>query len=264
MFECANCGEQTERPREHCRVCGAWRASIAVADGGETPARARAASRGDRGDVPVLAGELEAEGPRRVKVGRVWNALTGGGLVLPSTLLLSGEPGAGKTTRAARLASAAAKASGRASLYLSAEMPAPMVKMLAEREGEKLGDVFLWHVTELEAALRAVRELRPALAIFDSVQAFGVDGDYGSDRAVKEVVRLAKRLPCAVLLVSQVNAEGLPAGPKRALHDVDTVVSLTAAGDATTTKNRYGPVVTVSFAPSPKKTPPRGKLRAVA
>ena len=133
---------------------------------------------------------LDVEVPKqlrdRKKVGITWfdDALGGEGLVPSSVMMLTGTPGAGKTTMLLQLANAITKA-GHVCLYNTGEESLHQVKMVAERlglrEGFYVGQDTV--VTELLAHADALRKANPNKQVFilqDSLQTLN-DGKWGEE-----------------------------------------------------------------------------------
>ena len=176
----------------------------------------------------------------------------GGGIVPGAAILLSGEPGVGKSTLLLEAAARAA-ASGRRVLYASAEESTAQVRLRAERTGALHDELFLAAETDLATILGQVDAVKPELLIVDSVQTVSSamsDGAPGQPAQVREVagtlIRVAKERGLPVLLVGHVTKDGSIAGPRMLEHLVDVVCSF--EGDRQTSlrfvralKNRFGP-----------------------
>jgi len=176
----------------------------------------------------------------------------GGGVVPGAVILLAGEPGVGKSTLLLEVAARSAQAGHRA-LVVTGEESAAQVRLRAGRTGTLHPDLWLAAETDLGAVLSHVEEVQPTLLVVDSVQtiaAAGVDGVAGGVTQVREVaaalIRTAKALGLATVLVGHVTKEGTVAGPRLLEHLVDVVLHF--EGDQQTTlrmirsvKNRYGP-----------------------
>lgn len=179
-----------------------------------------------------------------------FDRVLGGGLVPGSLVLVGGDPGIGKSTLL--LQSAISMAMNRRVLYVSAEESSQQVKLRCQRiNGDKSG-LMLLAETDLEIAIKELNELRPSVAIIDSIQALN-DADLASaPGSVAQVRECAASLQCiakkehiALIIVGHVTKEGMLAGPKVLEHLVDAV--LTFEGDRYAShrllravKNRYG------------------------
>jgi DNA repair protein RadA/Sms len=181
-----------------------------------------------------------------------FDRVLGGGIVPGAAILLSGEPGVGKSTLLLEVAARQAKA-GRTVLYVSAEESVGQVRLRAERTNALDDRLYLASTTDLGTILGQVDEVAPELLIVDSVQtvqASTVDGLAGGVSQVREVastlIRLAKEKALPVLIVGHVTKDGQVAGPRTLEHLVDVVCQF--EGDRHTSlrfvralKNRFGP-----------------------
>jgi DNA repair protein RadA/Sms len=177
----------------------------------------------------------------------------GGGFVPGSVTLVGGEPGAGKSTLLLQAGHALAAAGGPV-LYCSAEESPGQVRSRAGRLDTLHDDLLLACETDVTAIADLIEHHKPRACIIDSIQTVEhpeVSGSAGGVAQVREsaaaLVRLAKRLNVAMVLVGHVTKDGQLAGPRLLEHLVDTVVEFD--GDRhhalrllRAVKNRYGPV----------------------
>ncbi len=181
-----------------------------------------------------------------------FDRVLGGGVVPGAAILLSGEPGVGKSTLLLEVASRAA-ASGQRVLYVSAEESVSQVRLRAERTGALQPTLFLAAETDLATILGQIDQVQPQLVIVDSVQTVAsglTDGLAGGPSQVREVastlIRVSKDRNLPVLLVGHVTKDGSIAGPRLLEHLVDVVLQF--EGDRQSSlrfvrahKNRFGP-----------------------
>jgi DNA repair protein RadA/Sms len=154
----------------------------------------------------------------------------GGGIVPGSLVLVGGDPGIGKSTlmlQAAQRLSAA----GRTVLYVSGEESPQQTKLRADRVGACGHALWILAETDLDAILRAARQLHPSVLVVDSIQTVyrsDVPSSPGSVGQVREsaaaLLQLAKAEGIATFLVGHVTKEGAIAGPRVLEHIVDTVL----------------------------------------
>lgn len=245
---CTECGWETPRWAGRCGRCQAWGSltEVTAAPASRTPpTRPATAAR------PIT--QVEARAARGVPTGiGELDRVLGDGLVPGAVVLLGGEPGVGKSTL---LLEAAARwaASGRRTLYVTAEESSAQVRLRAERTGALHPELYLAAECDLAVTLGHVEQLAPTLLVLDSVQTVSapeVEGVPGGVTQVREVttalVRVAKRRGMAVVIVGHVTKEGALAGPRTLEHLVDVVLSFEGEPHGTfrmvrATKNRFGP-----------------------
>jgi DNA repair protein RadA/Sms len=178
----------------------------------------------------------------------------GGGFVPGSVTLVGGEPGAGKSTLLLQAGHALAAAGDGTVLYCSAEESPGQVRGRAGRLGTLHDNLLLACETDVQALADLITQHQPRACVIDSIQTVehpDVSGIAGGMAQVREcaavLVRLAKRLGVAMVLVGHVTKDGQLAGPRLLEHLVDTVVEFD--GDRhhalrllRAVKNRFGPV----------------------
>ncbi len=250
---CSACGHRSARWSGQCPGCGEWNTLVEerVVDRGE---RGQGASRrGVRPLVPVELGQLEAREQQRLAtgIGELDNVL-GGGLVPGSLVLIGGTPGIGKSTLTT-MALANLGAAGRRTLYVSAEESAAQIRLRAERlTGGAALRIPVIAETDLDAVLATLEQERPEVCVIDSVQTLHcgeLQSAAGSVAQVREVastvMRLAKGLGMAVMIVGHVTKDGALAGPRVLEHIVDCVLQFEGERERTyrtvrAIKNRFG------------------------
>ncbi len=253
VFICQQCGSESPKWAGQCPSCQAWNSFVENVQregaagtrrsGMRTPTAALQARKlqdipaSDLIRIPVPIGEL--------------HRVLGGGLVPGSAVLLSGDPGIGKSTLLLQFAVALEHAD-RPVLYVSGEESAAQIRIRASRLGLDPQELYVLAEIGLEGILDAIAQVRPGLVIIDSIQTLvsaelsGVPGSIGQVReCASQLVALAKQTGVTLFLVGHVTKEGTVAGPKTLEHMVDTVLAL--AGDQhhnyrilKATKNRFG------------------------
>ncbi len=198
------------------------------------------------GDVPMDGFARRPTGETEL------DRVLGGGVVPGSVILLSGEPGVGKSTLLLAVASHVASMGAKV-LYVSAEESLGQVRMRAERTGTLSANLWLSAETDLAVILGQIDQVEPQLVIVDSVQtvstaeATGIAGGPGQVREVAaSLTRVAKERDLPVLLVGHVTKDGQIAGPRVLEHLVDVVCHFegdrgTALRFVRAVKNRFGP-----------------------
>jgi len=174
----------------------------------------------------------------------------GGGIVLGGAYLLSGDPGAGKSTLMLQMLSEIANNDERG-LYVSAEETIGQIGARGRRLGLENDHMLLYSSKDLDEVIRCIEETEPAFVVIDSVQTIrsnALDSPAGSTGQVKEVsstlIELCKELDIACFLIGHVTKDGVVAGPKVMEHLVDTTLSFEGGHELRilrANKNRFGP-----------------------
>jgi DNA repair protein RadA/Sms len=252
-FRCTECGWTSIKWVGRCGECQSWGTVVDDAENAPSP----------RAVVPIRVSAGRAAKPI-TEIGSSddvthwpsgiaeFDRVLGGGIVPGAAILLSGEPGVGKSTLLLEVASRAA-ARGMRVLYVSAEESVNQVKMRAARTGALQPTLFLAAEVDLAIILGQIEQVDPQLVIVDSVQTVASsasDGLAGGPAQVREVastlIRVSKDRNVPVLLVGHVTKDGTIAGPRLLEHLVDVVLQF--EGDRQTSlrfvrsqKNRFGP-----------------------
>jgi DNA repair protein RadA/Sms len=202
---------------------------------------------------PVALEQVAAVEQERLStgIGELDNVL-GGGIVPGSLALLGGAPGIGKSTLTTMVL-ANLIAAGRGCLYVSAEESAAQIRLRAQRLGQRAAmQIPVVAETDLHTILVTLEHERPEVCVIDSVQTLhcaelpSAAGSVGQVREVAaEVMRVAKALRIAVLLVGHVTKDGALAGPRVLEHLVDCVLQFEGERERTyrtvrAIKNRFG------------------------
>jgi len=234
IYICSECGAQTSKWYGRCPTCQAWNTLEETVAEVSAPLRAksathasllnpesRAAPFGEVGIPPLLRTETGIDELDRV---------LGGGLVKGSVVLLTGEPGIGKSTLLMQLSGKIASAE-RKVLYVSGEESQGQLKLRAQRLAIGGEGLYLLTDPNVDVILAETDEIKPYLVIVDSVQTLTDDRLTSSAGSVTQVRETAARLIAkakgdnvAFILVGHVNKEGGIAGPKVLEHMVDAVL----------------------------------------
>lgn len=252
-YVCTDCGWQTAKWVGRCGECQQWNTVQERGTRGATLARTTRSSRPGAGreamPITQLSGSAVAHRPTSISE---LDRVLGGGIVPGAAILLSGEPGVGKSTLLLDVAARIA-AHGARVLYASGEESTGQIRMRAERTGALEDTLYLASETDLATVLGHVEAVDPALIVVDSVQTLAsdqVDGIAGGPAQVREVaaalIRVAKERGAPLVLVGHVTKDGSVAGPRLLEHLVDVVCHF--EGDRNTSlrflrtlKNRFGP-----------------------
>ena len=247
MFVCRECGATSIKWLGRCPDCDSWNTfdEVAVQKEDKKAQEKTSTNRAERFD--------EMEMPKYLRTHTGMNELDrvlGGGLVDGSVVLLSGEPGIGKSTLLLQICSEIGK--NRSVLYVSGEESKGQLKLRAERLRITGESIYLLTETDTDAVISECERLSPNVIIIDSIQTLSTDrftSVQGSITQVREsalsLISYAKQSGAAIFLVGHVNKEGGISGPKILEHMVDAVLYF--AGERTNSyriiraiKNRFG------------------------
>lgn len=151
--------------------------------------------------------------------------------------MISGLPGAGKSTIALQVAEAF---DARGTLYISEEMPLELLRSYRDRVAPTIENMTAWHAPDFQDVLEYLAEKRPALVVLDSLQRVGEE----ESASLKELLRVCGQMQSAILVLCHATKAGDFAGLLASQHDVD--ISLWVRRDeegafVQTVKNRHGP-----------------------
>jgi DNA repair protein RadA/Sms len=160
-----------------------------------------------------------------------FDRVCGGGIAAGSAILVSGDPGVGKSTLLQQVCAQAALR-GAACAYVSGEEAIEQIRLRAQRLGLAAAPVRLAAETSLRDIVEGLKRDRFDLVVIDSIQTLWSDmheagpGSVTQVRAcASELVRLAKKRGVAIVLVGHVTKDGQVAGPRVVEHMVDAVLS---------------------------------------
>lgn len=259
VYVCTECGEVSPRWMGRCPSCGAWNTMVEDVVVQEPKTASKASKNSISARVPgvtsLVAQNLQdistTEEKSRIVTGiSELDRVLGGGIVLGSVVLLGGEPGAGKSTLLLQLCGAIS--AGHRVLYVTGEESTRQIKLRANRLQVHQQNVSLVAETDVDEICGLIEQIRPELAVIDSIQTMhcgDVSSSAGSVSQVKEctarLLAVAKSQEIPTFIVGHVNKDGAIAGPKVMEHIVDTVLYF--EGDKTlpyrvlrAVKNRYG------------------------
>ncbi len=228
VFVCRECGYESAKWIGKCQGCGAWNSmeEEIVAPKASSPVSMTA-------KVSAIAkplNEISITDEERFITGiSELDRVLGGGIVKGSVVLLSGDPGIGKSTILLQICNALQ--SELKILYVSGEESANQIKMRAGRLGVNSDNVSVMTETDTQAVCEYINSSKPDLVMIDSIQTMQLSllsSSPGSIVQVREstnmLLRTGKSLGIPIFIVGHVNKGGDIAGPKVMEHIVDTVL----------------------------------------
>ena len=249
MYVCSECGYSNPKWSGRCPECNEWNTmQESVIDQGAGSKSPTAKAR----TVTVSAvTDIELENEHRYFSGiSELDRVLGGGIVKGSVVLLSGEPGIGKSTILLQLCGKIAPDYNI--LYVSGEESSRQLKLRAKRLNVGNSNLSVMSENDAEAICEYIHTNRPEIVIIDSIQTMRIDELNTSSGSISQVresanlfMRTAKNLDIPIFIVGHVNKDGGIAGPKVMEHIVDAVLYF--EGDRNysyrilrATKNRFG------------------------
>ena len=252
-YTCNDCGAKTPVMMGKCPHCGAWDSIKESADSNAITNKNIIGITGSR--IPTKVAVQNLAEVKQSDLVRTPSGITevdrvlGGGWVMGSILLLSGEPGIGKSTLLLQLANKALDQQQEV-FYVAGEESLVQVKMRAERLGVA-NKLKLTREIDARVLANHLTNQKPHLAIVDSIQTLiaSDDGTPGSISQVRDSTALltqaAKLAGTTLVLIGHITKQGNIAGPKVIEHVVDATLSLESAADfrvLRSLKNRFGAV----------------------
>jgi DNA repair protein RadA/Sms len=253
-FVCTSCGYESGKWYGRCPECGTWNSFQEVTVPGKRAASGQEFIEKDA--KPKKLSSIQSSQKDRFSTGLLeFDRVLGGdpsagsgremGVVPGSVMLLSGDPGIGKSTVLLQIA--LLLSSKKSVLYVSGEESESQIKMRAERldgvRAKKADNLTILATTNVDTAVDVIERELPGFVIIDSIQTIGsleLPGLPGSIPQVRnstaKLVTLAKKNHIPVCLVGHVTKEGTVAGPQLLSHMVDTVLYL--EGDTVTGTSR--------------------------
>ena len=205
---------------------------------------------------PIKLSEIKATQTNRISTGiSELDLVLGGGLVPGMAVLLSGEPGIGKSTLLLQLAANWSNLSNLSNLvlYVAGEESASQIKIRAQRLGISGERLVILETTDVDEINDQLSMINAQFIIVDSIQTLtttdlaGTAGSVGQVReCASRLILAAKQAGIPLFLVGHVTKDGAIAGPKVLEHAVDTILNLegekfTPLRLLRTSKNRFGP-----------------------
>lgn len=255
VFVCQKCGNESPKWMGKC-ICGAWNSFVEekIIPMKEDDNRRRGTAVGtEKAKANQLSKIATSDGTGRIdtKIGEL-NRVLGGGIVKGSLVLISGEPGIGKSTIIMQAANNIA-GNGKNVLYVSGEESEIQIKMRADRICDKINEnLMVLSETNMEAIFRCVKDEKIDFLVVDSIQTVyssQLDAAPGSVSQVREcgneLMKIGKTLGIPIFIVAHVTKSGELAGPKIVEHLVDCVLHFTGERNhelriLRAFKNRFG------------------------
>lgn len=248
VYICNQCGYESPKWYGCCPGCGEWNT---MEEDIVNPAQRKSPAAPSKSVFAQTIDEISADDEIRFKTGMAeLDRVLGGGIVKGSLVLLSGDPGIGKSTILLQICEYLGN--NLKALYVSGEESARQIKLRAKRLGVKTENLLIMCQTDVQSIVEYIRTNKPDLVIVDSIQTMQVSDVSSTPGSVTQVrestnyyMHCAKSLGIPIILVGHVNKDGNIAGPKVLEHIVDCVLYFEGERHLSyrilrAVKNRYG------------------------
>ena len=184
------------------------------------------------------------------------DAVLGGGLSAGSLVLLSGEPGIGKSTLALQMSEWYASRNQEV-LYISGEEHIGQISARAVRLGVSHANISLLTESDWDSIFVTIERSSASIIIIDSLSVLSsssIDGSPGSISQIRIMtemcMHIAKKMQKSIILIGHVTKDWSIGGPKSLEHLVDVVLFLEWVRTENyrilrALKNRFGPTDSV-------------------
>lgn len=258
-FKCGECNYITLKWLGCCPECKEWdsfqenKPTLATAT---APQKAVSGSNVRAAMVDLNTVSIDAK-ERMFSGIHEWDRVMGGGIMPSSLLILTGDPGIGKSTLLLQICNQLAQK--YSVFYFSTEESLQQVKLRAQRLGCLNKNLLFSDRVNLESIIATAEQEMPDIVIIDSIQncyasnSQSTPGSVGQLReAAFQLMRLAKEHNITVILSGHITKDGTIAGPKTLEHMVDGVFYLQGEDRWQTrvlrsVKNRFGTINELGF-----------------
>ena len=245
-FSCNNCGAKYPKWMGQCIQCGEWNTiEEEIIKSKKFPEQKILENNSKVQEIK----DISTQKNERIKIyDNELNRVLGGGLVPGSLILISGEPGIGKSTLILQISISINKKV----LYVSGEESQQQIKIRADRISNDQTECYILTETNLELILKSIENILPEIIVIDSIQTIqtdNIDNSQGSTPQIKEctstLIKVAKQTGIPIIIIGHITKDGNIAGPKVLEHMVDVVLNF--EGDKNhqyrilrSKKNRFG------------------------
>ncbi|AAX16934.1 DNA repair protein RadA [Borrelia hermsii] len=248
IYKCLNCGYKSLKWLGKCPECFSWESLEHYVE----PKSSYGANLSkSKSEIFSLKDFKQVDNVRYLTGIEEFDRVLGAGIVIGSAILISGEPGIGKSTFLLQISSILSL-DGKNVLYLAGEESIPQIKLRANRL-KISSDILITNEIDVDALIEMLANIELDFMVVDSIQTLNsreVQGSLGGVAQLKhcvyKLVEWAKGKNITLCLVGHVTKDGILAGPKIIEHMVDSVFYFEEAKKSLrmlrATKNRFGTI----------------------
>jgi len=243
-FTCSECAYKSPKWLGRCPECGAWSSF-------EEEMMSKVKIHTKKNIKVYKFDEIEISSNYRYKTNfEEFDRVLGGGLVKGEIVLITGNPGVGKSTLLLQVLSEYAKK--EKTLYISGEESTEQIKYRGKRLEIINPNMYLMAETEIETIKEYILSNKPQVVVVDSIQTIysdQYDSLPGTVTQIREstlkIMEIAKTYNISFFLIGHITKDGKVAGPKLLEHMVDAVLNFEGEEDyiyriLRSVKNRFG------------------------
>ena len=247
-FECQSCGHRYAKWQGCCDGCGQWNSIIEIKEAKSSKKEIQLSKQSH--SKTLVSVEKEENYFYQTSINELDQVL-GKGICKGSVILLSGEPGVGKSTISLQVCLQCAQ-SGLKVLYVSSEESESQIKIRAQRFGSISETLWVYSETNMAHIIEECNKLKPDLILLDSIQVVQHPELSALEGTVSQVRQCASTLTswvkqhnASAIMIGHITKDGQIAGPKVLEHLVDVILYLEGSKNFSNrvlrcSKNRYG------------------------
>jgi DNA repair protein RadA/Sms len=248
LFECQTCGASYPKWQGCCDGCEQWNSIIEIKQ--EKSAKKQSVITKETQSKTLASIEKEENYFYRTTI-QEFDQVLGEGICKGSVVLLSGEPGIGKSTISLQVCQKCS-ASGLKVLYVSSEESESQLKIRAQRFGNISQSLWVYSETNMQHIIQECDRIKPDLILLDSIQVVqhpeltALEGTVSQVRqCASALIAWVKNHNASAIMIGHITKDGQIAGPKVLEHLVDVILYLEGSKNFSNrvlrcTKNRYG------------------------
>ncbi len=224
MFICTNCGNEYLKWQWQCNFCKEW---STLKEFKEEKTSAKNSHSWEKKELQSIESEIQAE-EKFITESSELNNVLGGGIIRWSLILLSWEPGIGKSTLALQIAWWLAD---KKVIYISGEETASQIFSRAQRLGINWQNISVLSESNIENILESIKQVQGDFLIFDSISVMyswnipWVSGSINQVKYIGEIIQsFTKNNNISSLVIGHITKDGNLAWPKSLEHLVDTIL----------------------------------------